>query len=388
MANYRQIHTRIWTDPWFYALEPAERVLFIYLFSNGRANLTGVYSLPLAVMAVENKLDVEFVADTLVKFAGEGKAYYEDGWVWVPGLLPHNVSNTSSAKVQAHLTASLDEVPDACRFKAMWYEKHGELLNRPARPDPEEGGRTHTVRRTSRAGRTGSGASNQEQQGDTPPDTLSIPYPAGEEQERKLPIPYPEEEAQEQKLPIPYPEEEEQEQKLSIPYPAEKKQEPETEKEQEQEQEQEIETETETEQEQEHDHEQDTRASSSSRSSSSELALKLFARATGSRPNALDREQIQAMVVAAEKHRSALSRASPGRDVPGEAWVCEAIRTANASRDRQRPLTLNYASAILERWMQDGYKAGWVDSDAGRARSRDPGPAEFQTIHPWGVEDG
>lgn len=94
------------------------------------------------------------------------------------------------------------------------------------------------------------------------------------------------------------------------------------------------------------------------------------------------------LVVAAEEHRTALSRASPGRDVPGEAWVCEAIRTANASCDRQRPLTLTYVSAILERWMQEGYKAGWLPRDAGRHRSREPAVPAFRTVRPWGVEDG
>ena len=74
--------------------------------------------------------------------------------------------------------------------------------------------------------------------------------------------------------------------------------------------------------------------------------------------------------------------------MPGEAWVCEAIRRANACRDPRRPLSLAFVSAILERWKQEGYKAGWPPRDAGRHRSREPAVPAFRTVRPWGVEDG
>ena len=45
MANYRQIHTQIWRDNWFLDLEPDEKLLFIYLFSNDSTNLAGLYEI-------------------------------------------------------------------------------------------------------------------------------------------------------------------------------------------------------------------------------------------------------------------------------------------------------------------------------------------------------
>jgi len=51
MADYRQIHTRIWKDSWFIELEPCDKLLFIYLFSNERASVSGIYDISIKVMA-------------------------------------------------------------------------------------------------------------------------------------------------------------------------------------------------------------------------------------------------------------------------------------------------------------------------------------------------
>ena len=37
MSGYRQLHTHIWSDGWYEELEPAFKLLFIYLFSNEHA---------------------------------------------------------------------------------------------------------------------------------------------------------------------------------------------------------------------------------------------------------------------------------------------------------------------------------------------------------------
>ena len=42
MASYRQIHTKMWTDPWFIDLATDEKLVFIYLFSNDRVNVLGI----------------------------------------------------------------------------------------------------------------------------------------------------------------------------------------------------------------------------------------------------------------------------------------------------------------------------------------------------------
>jgi len=112
MATYRQIHDKIWTDEWFLELAPACKLLFIYLFSNSRANLMGLYDVPIKVICFETDLDEYTVTSALEHFATDGKVYYEDGYVWIVNLFRYNANNPGSPKTQAHIRKTLDELPD------------------------------------------------------------------------------------------------------------------------------------------------------------------------------------------------------------------------------------------------------------------------------------
>jgi len=116
MASYRQIHTKIWKDGWFLDLPPDNKLLFIYLFSNERANLIGLYDLPLRVVAFETGLELESVEWGMEQLEKAGKVYYENGWVWVTNLLRYNATNIDSPKIKTHIENTLDEIPD-CQLK-------------------------------------------------------------------------------------------------------------------------------------------------------------------------------------------------------------------------------------------------------------------------------
>lgn len=100
MAEYRQIHTRIWKDSWFLSLEPAHKLLFIYLFGNERASVAGIYELPLPVICFETGLEEPVIQTGLAVFAEAGKVVYEDNIVWVVNLRKYNDSGSSKVKVK------------------------------------------------------------------------------------------------------------------------------------------------------------------------------------------------------------------------------------------------------------------------------------------------
>lgn len=100
MADYRQIHTRIWKDSWFLGLVPAEKLLFIYLFANERASVAGIYELPRPVICFETGLDGAVVNAGLETFAAAGKVFYDDEIVWVVNLRKYNDSGSSKVKVK------------------------------------------------------------------------------------------------------------------------------------------------------------------------------------------------------------------------------------------------------------------------------------------------
>ena len=143
MANFRQIHTKIWKDPWFIDLPPERKLLFIYLFSNEQANMMGLYQLPLKVICFETDLDQATVEEGLAQFAADGKCYVEDNWVWLVNLFRYNANNPKSPKTQIHILKTLDEVPDI-PLKARMVQHYSDIipnvypLHTPCIPVPQE----------------------------------------------------------------------------------------------------------------------------------------------------------------------------------------------------------------------------------------------------------
>jgi len=152
MANYRQIHTCIWKDAWFLDLEADHKLLWIYLFSNERANLTGLYDLHKRIIAFETGLPLDTIDAGFDAFEKAGKAYYEDGWVWVPNLIKYNAGSLNSEKIRTHIVGALSKIADS-PIKGRCIEHYNSLV-----------GDAYRI------------------------DTLSIPYPTGyaeQEQEQE-----------------------------------------------------------------------------------------------------------------------------------------------------------------------------------------------------------
>ena len=125
MANFRQIHVSIWKDPWFLDLEPNEKLLFIYLFSNESASLAGIYELAFKVICFETSLPAKYVKDTLEKFEKSEKVFFRDGIVWVKNLRKYNGS--SSDKVQKRIKTDIALIPE-CELKQKYISYYGENI--------------------------------------------------------------------------------------------------------------------------------------------------------------------------------------------------------------------------------------------------------------------
>jgi len=143
MASYRQIHTKIWKDPWFLDLEPDHKLLFIYLFSNEQANMMGLYQIPLKVISFETDIPLDAVQEALDQFAAAGKVYYEDNYAWIVNMFQYNANNPGSPKTQAHILNTLDEIPDI-PLKARLLEHYADVIpdvypsDTPSIPVPQE----------------------------------------------------------------------------------------------------------------------------------------------------------------------------------------------------------------------------------------------------------
>jgi hypothetical protein len=134
MADYRQIHTCIWKDSWFLELGSDHKLLFIYLFSNERANLTGLYDLSVKVMVFETDLDKATIQAGLDLFAADGKVHYENGMLWVPSLMRHNAKNVTSPRIQAHIRTVISNTRN-CDLKTKWIAYYNSAVDPQYRID-------------------------------------------------------------------------------------------------------------------------------------------------------------------------------------------------------------------------------------------------------------
>lgn len=129
MAGYRQAHSRMWSDGWFAELTPQFKLLFMYLFTNERASVSGLYELPVRIIQFETGLDRETILAGFAEFqkAEPAKVMYdaETGVVYVRNMLKYQAS--TSPHVKKRIEADLKAVPD-CALKTLWLQANRVLI--------------------------------------------------------------------------------------------------------------------------------------------------------------------------------------------------------------------------------------------------------------------
>lgn len=141
MAEFRQIHTRIWKDDWFTSLEPDAKLLFVYLFSNEQAEVGGVYELPVKYMSFESGLPQARIIELLEQFEVDKKVFYRAGWVWVVNLRKYN--ETGSSSVFKRIEKDLASLPDGdlkkmyCQYHQIPYKPNKSSIDTLSTPSPQ-----------------------------------------------------------------------------------------------------------------------------------------------------------------------------------------------------------------------------------------------------------
>lgn len=129
MAGYRQAHSHMWSDGWFAELKPEYKLLFMYLFTNERASVCGLYELSLRVMSFETGLEKEVILAGFEEFqkTEPAKAMYDpqSGVVFVRNMLKYQGS--TSPHVKKRIQADLKAVPD-CALKTQWLQAYRVLI--------------------------------------------------------------------------------------------------------------------------------------------------------------------------------------------------------------------------------------------------------------------
>lgn len=109
MSKQRYLDTKFWSDSYIEKLDPIEKLLFIYLMTNERTNLAGIYELPIKYMSVETGIERSMLENILSRFEKDNKIVLHDGWVRVVNAIKHQ--NLSNSKIQLGIEKILSEVP-------------------------------------------------------------------------------------------------------------------------------------------------------------------------------------------------------------------------------------------------------------------------------------
>lgn len=123
MSKMRYVNSNFWVDPWVVdTLNPLDRYLFIYLFTNPHVTLAGVYELSLRVMAFETGLEPNQLGTMLRDL--QPKVYYQDGWV----VLRNGIKNQNykNEKIKANIVYVLGTVPNEILQHVVYPKDFGE----------------------------------------------------------------------------------------------------------------------------------------------------------------------------------------------------------------------------------------------------------------------
>jgi len=136
MADFRNIFTRIWNDKWFVILDIDEKLLFIYLFSNERASICGMYELPLRTIVFETGIEKNRVLQILDRLQQDKKVFYVDEVVWIVNFQKYNNSG-NSAKVKIRIIKDIEMTPDG-EIKKMYCKANKIPYSKLNIPYPEK----------------------------------------------------------------------------------------------------------------------------------------------------------------------------------------------------------------------------------------------------------
>lgn len=111
MSKKRFIDTSFWSDVWVVdGLSPEERYFFLYLITNDKTSIAGVYELSLKTMAFETDFDREKILRMFTKMAS--KVAYKNGWVVLRNAIKNQ--NYKNEKIRRGIELVLEACPAEC----------------------------------------------------------------------------------------------------------------------------------------------------------------------------------------------------------------------------------------------------------------------------------
>jgi len=98
MSKKRSVNTALWSDPFIEDIAPEYKLLFLYLITNEKTNMLGIYEASKRKMSFETGLSLETIKDGLEVFERLGKVKYVDNYIILVNYMKHQKYNTNMKK--------------------------------------------------------------------------------------------------------------------------------------------------------------------------------------------------------------------------------------------------------------------------------------------------
>lgn len=102
------IHTSFWSDPYIQDLNPDEKLLYLYLLTNERTSICGIYEITEKTMAFDTGIELKNIKQTVDRLIQAGKLRRYENWVYLLNFSKHQKSNPS---IEQGIERAIKELP-------------------------------------------------------------------------------------------------------------------------------------------------------------------------------------------------------------------------------------------------------------------------------------
>src|SRR5699024_4732195 len=120
MSKLRMINTSFWSDPWVEELSPQEKLLYIYLFTNEKVNMLGVYEVSKKKISYETGLSLEMVSKGLEAFETIKKVFYKENYIIMVNFIKNQKLNNKMIKSAIDV---FNNLPKSLNVNDLYFDK-------------------------------------------------------------------------------------------------------------------------------------------------------------------------------------------------------------------------------------------------------------------------
>ncbi len=124
MKKLRSVNTNFWSDPFIESLTPSEKLIYLYLITNEKTNMLGVYEVSIRKMSFDTGIDKGTIEKALKGFETIGKVKYINNFIILTKYLKHQSFNLNMKKSAIDCYNNL---PESLKFQGVKVSKSNPL---------------------------------------------------------------------------------------------------------------------------------------------------------------------------------------------------------------------------------------------------------------------